>query len=172
MFARSCFLLLTALACNAAGHPQVIVLVIDGLRPDVIRPEMMPNLSRLKQEGVWCANAHSVFPTVTRVNSASISTGTVPSVHGIVSNSMWVDAVSAKPFDTSNYRNLTKLAEVSGGRTLPVKTLGELLEAAGIKFVAISSGSSSSGFLLNPTAPAGTGVLINGGLEEGKRAAY
>ena len=59
----------------------------------------MPNLARLKQAGVWCANGHSVFPTVTRVNSASIGSGTVPSVHGIVSNTMWVDAVSPKPFD-------------------------------------------------------------------------
>ena len=172
MWIRLCFFALVALTCSAADHPKIIVLVIDGLRPDVIRQEIMPNLARLKQAGVWCANGHSVFPTVTRVNSASIGSGTVPSVHGIVSNTMWVDAVSPTVFDTANYRNLTKLAEVSGGRTLPVKTLGEVLESAGIKFVAISSGSSGSGFLLNPTAPAGTGVLINSGLEEGKRAAF
>src|SRR5258706_1982468 len=176
-FAATAALVLIALAsplprANGAEHYKTIVLVIDGLRPDMLRPEIMPNLTRLKQDGVWCTNAHSVFPTVTRVNSASISSGTVPSVHGIVSNTMWVEAVSPKPFDTANYRNLVKLAEVCGGRTLPVKTLAEMLQLGGLTFVALSSGSSGSGYLLNPTVADGTGILINGGLEEGKRAAF
>ncbi len=157
---------------RAETRPLVIVLVIDGLRPDVIRPEIMPNLHRLKQEGIWFAKAHSVFPTVTRVNSASISTGTVPAEHGIVSNIMLVQGVSEKPFDTANYLNLVKLAEISGGRTLPVRTLAETLEGAGIRFVAISSGSTGGVFLLNPQAPSGNGVLINGSLVEGSRVAY
>src|SRR5689334_11815465 len=117
------FLMILCAAFAAAQKPRVVVLVIDGLRPDLIRPDIMPNLARLKSEGTWAANSHSVFPTVTRVNSSSISTGSWPSVHGIVGNSMWVDGVSQRPFDTSNYQNLVKLAEVSGGRTLPVTTL-------------------------------------------------
>lgn len=161
-----------AAALGAVPRPRVIVLVIDGLRPDMIRRDIMPNLARLKQEGAWCVNSHSVFPTVTRVNAASISTGASPSVHGIVSNSMWVDAVSPRPFDTANYQNLVKLTEVSGGRTLPVTTLAEVLEQAGIRFAALSSGSTGSAFLLNPTAMNGTGVLISPGLEEGKRVAF
>jgi predicted AlkP superfamily pyrophosphatase or phosphodiesterase len=164
--------LIALIAQGAEPKARVIVLVIDGLRPDMIRPDIMPNLSRLKAEGAWCANSHSVFPTVTRVNSASISTGSWPSVHGIVSNSMWVDAVSPRPFDTSNYQNLVKLAEVSGGRTLPVQTLAETLEAAGIRFVAMGSGSTGGTFLLNPMGPKGVGVLISPGFEEGKRSAY
>jgi predicted AlkP superfamily pyrophosphatase or phosphodiesterase len=157
---------------EAQTRPLVVVLVIDGLRPDMIRADIMPNLERLKREGVWFANAHSVFPTVTRVNSASISTGTAPSEHGIVSNTMLVEGVSPKPFDTSNYLNLVKLAEVSGGRTLPVRTMAESLEAGGIRFVAISSGSTGGAFLMNPQAPSGNGVLINGSLVEGSRVAF
>jgi predicted AlkP superfamily pyrophosphatase or phosphodiesterase len=150
----------------------VIVLVIDGLRPDLIRPDLMPNLHRLKAEGAWFEHAHSLFPTVTRVNSASISTGSGPSTHGITSNMMWVPAVSDQIFDTANYKNLVKLAEVSGGRTLPVQTIGELLEAKGIHFVAMGSGSTGATFLLNPQGPKGTGVLISPGFEDGTRAAY
>ncbi|HWY46886.1 MAG TPA: alkaline phosphatase family protein [Bryobacteraceae bacterium] len=150
----------------------LIILVIDGFRPDSISSDITPNLFRLKNEGVWCDNSHSVFPTVTRVNSASIATGTVPSVHGIISNSMYVEGVAAKPFDTADYKNLMKLAEVSGGRTLPVTTMAEALQAAGIPFVGISSGSTGGGFLINPMAPSGTGVLINGGFEDGRRVAY
>ncbi|HTA68735.1 MAG TPA: alkaline phosphatase family protein, partial [Bryobacteraceae bacterium] len=103
----------------------LIILVIDGFRPDSISSNVTPNIFRLKNEGVWCDNSHSVFPTVTRVNSASISTGTVPAVHGIVSNSMYVEGVAPKAFDVADYKNLMKLAEISGGRTLPVKTMAE-----------------------------------------------
>lgn len=162
----------SAVAQGAGTKPRVVVLVIDGLRPDMIVPGIMPNLAKLKQEGAWCANSHSVFPTVTRVNSASISTGSWPSMHGIVSNSMWVDAVSPKPFDTSNYQNLVKLAEVSGGRTLAVATLAEILEGRGIHFVGMGSGSTGGTFLLNPMAMKGNGILISPGFEDGKRVAY
>ncbi len=154
------------------ARSSVIVLVLDGLRPDMITPEIMPNLFRLRQEGVWCANAHSVFPTVTRVNAASISTGTVPAAHGIVSNTMYVEGVSPAPFDTANYQNLVKLAEISGGRAVAVPTLAETLEKAGVSFAALSSGSTGSGFLLNPMAPVGIGTLISGSLEEGRRVAF
>ena len=164
-----CFLMVRA---EAQDRPLVIVLVIDGFRPDLISNEVTPNLFRLKQEGTWGENAHSVFPTVTRVNASSISTGTVPSVHGIVSNSMYVEGVDSKPFDTANYRNLMKLAEISGGRTFPVTTLAEVLQDAGVPFAAVTSGSSGGGFLLDPMAPKGVGVVINGGFEDGHRAAF
>ncbi len=85
---------------------------------------------------------------------------------------MWVDAVSPRPFDTSNYQNLVKLAEVSSGRTLPVPTLAETLEGAGIRFVGMGSGSTGGTFLLNPMAIKGNGVLISSGLEDGKRVAF
>ncbi len=150
----------------------LIILVIDGFRPDSISNDITPNLFRLKNEGVWCDNSHSVFPTVTRVNSASISTGTVPAVHGIVSNTMYVEGVASKPFDTADYKNLVKLAEISGGRTLPVKTMAEALQEAGLTFVSISSGSSGGGFLMDPMGPSGTGFLINGGFEDGHRVAF
>ena len=154
------------------NRPSVIVLVVDGLRPDMITQEMMPNLFRLKKEGVWCSNSHSVFPTVTRVNAASISTGTVPAAHGIVSNTMYVEGVSPTPFDTANYQNLLKLAAVSNGRAVAVPTLAEVLEKAGVSFVGMSSGSTGSGFLLNPMAPTGVGTLISGSLEDGRRVAF
>jgi predicted AlkP superfamily pyrophosphatase or phosphodiesterase len=168
---RTTLLCAMAMALHAAP-PRVIVLVIDGLRPDLIRADLMPNLYRMKTEGAWFDHAHSMFPTVTRVNSASISTGSGPSTHGITSNTMWVEAVSDRPFDTANYQNLVKLAAVSGGRALPVPTLAELLEAKGVHFVAMGSGSTGASFLLNPQAPSGTGTLISPGFEDGKRAAF
>lgn len=158
----------------AIAHPRLIILlVIDGLRPDSITPEVMPNLARLKAEGTFYSQSHSVFPTVTRVNAAAISTGTLPNRNGIVANTMFVAGVNDRePFSTGDYRNLRKLAEISGGRLMQSPTLAEVVERAGLRFVALSSGSTGNAFLLNPTAPSGTGVLINGGFEPGTKVAF
>ncbi|MFX8852472.1 alkaline phosphatase family protein, partial [Acinetobacter baumannii] len=70
-----------------------LVVVLDGLRPDSITAEDTPTLYRLRTEGVWFENSHAVFPTVTRVNAASLGTGTYPARHGIMGNSIYVPAV-------------------------------------------------------------------------------
>src|SRR6266480_816648 len=106
----------------------ILIVVMDGLRPDSINREDTPTLFRLRQEGVSYINSHSVFPTVTRVNAAAISTGTYPNVNGLVSNSMFVPGVHpTRPFNTSDYRQLLKLKEVSGGRLLFARSLAERL---------------------------------------------
>ncbi len=151
----------------------ILVLIVDGLRPDSINSEDTPNLYRLRQEGVNYLNAHAVFPTVTRVNSAAISTGTYPGTNGLVSNSMFVPEVHpAQPFNTGDFRQLLKLAEVSGGNLLFAKSLGERLHERGLRFVAVSSGSTGNALLSNHLAPQGVGILVNGNFEPGKRVAY
>jgi hypothetical protein len=94
-------------------------MLVDGLRPDSINPQDTPTLDRLKREGVFYLNSHCVFPTVTRVNAASISTGSYPSRHGLVSNSMFYAGVYPnRAFNTGDWRELLKLAESSGGRLI------------------------------------------------------
>jgi len=146
---------------------------MDGLRPDSINREDTPTLFRLRQEGVSYVNSHSVFPTVTRVNAAAISTGTYPDVNGLVSNAMFVPGVHpTRPFNTSDHRQLLKLREVSGGHMLFARSLADRLVERGMHFVAISSGSTGSALLLNHRAPEGIGVLINGNFDPGRRVAY
>ena len=74
----------------------MIVFVVDGLRPDAITFDGTPTLARLRAEGVTFANSHSVFPTVTRVNAATLATGAQPGTSGIVGNQMYVHAVDSK----------------------------------------------------------------------------
>ena len=156
-----------------AGARLILVIVMDGLRPDSINREDTPTLFRLRQEGVSYINSHSVFPTVTRVNSAAISTGTYPDVNGLVSNSMFVAGVHPnRPFNTSDHRQLLKLREVSNGRLLFARSLAERLVERGIRFAAVSSGSTGSALLLNHRAPEGIGVLVNGKFDPGRRVAY
>ncbi|MCC6154276.1 MAG: alkaline phosphatase family protein [Candidatus Hydrogenedentes bacterium] len=140
----------------AADTPKAIVIVLDGLRPDYVTPELMPNLHALGQRGVVCANHHSVFPTVTRVNSSTFSTGSYPARHGIMGNTIYVPIVDKeKGFSTGDAANLMKLNDATGGKVLTAPTLGEILESAGMKIFVASSGSSGSSYLLNPHVKGG-----------------
>jgi predicted AlkP superfamily pyrophosphatase or phosphodiesterase len=151
----------------------ILVLVLDGLRPDAINLEDTPNLYRLRQEGSNYLNSHSVFPTVTRVNAPAIATGYYPNHHGIVSNSMYVPGVNlTQSFSTGNYTDLLKLKEVSDGKLVFVKTLAERLQEQGLNLSAVSSGSTGSALLLNPEALNGVGSLINGYFDPGKLLAF
>jgi predicted AlkP superfamily pyrophosphatase or phosphodiesterase len=150
-----------------------LVMVLDGLRPDAITPEDTPNLWRLRREGVDFPNSHAVFPTVTRVNATAIATGTYPDRNGILGNRIYVRAVDPiRAFPNDDHGNLLRLDEVTGGGMVLVKTLGEILAERGKRLAAVSSGSTGSALLLNPRAPKGVGVLINGYWEPGVRAAF
>lgn len=148
---------------TAAGYGRInVVFILDGLRPDSINVEDTPNIHRLREQGVNFVNSHAVVPTVTRVNSASLSTGAHPGTHGVVGNSMYVPEVkSTGAFSTDDANNLLDLGEQAGRVTLSA-TLGEMLEERGKKVVTIGSGSSGSSLLLNPEAQNGSaGVMVN-----------
>ena len=167
-----------ALACVIGGaHAQPatlhLVFVIDGLRPDSITEADTPTLYRLRREGVAFENTHSVFPTVTRVNSTSLATGMYPARHGIMGNSIYVPAVDPKrAFTNDDFQPLLKLDEATGGRMVTVPGIAEILAQRGSSMVAVSSGSTGSAILLTPKAPRGTGTVINGDFFPGTQVAY
>ena len=66
------------LPAEAQTPHNVIIFVADGLRYGSVEPGNMPNMARLKSEGVDFTNSHSLYPTVTTVNASAIATG-----HGI-----------------------------------------------------------------------------------------
>ena len=139
-----------------------LVFVVDGLRPDAINDADTPTLHRLRADGVSFAASHATFPTVTRVNAATLATGAHPRGHGILGNQMYVPAVEPRrAFSNDDWRNLVAVERATGG-VVGVPTLAERLAAAGGRLAAVSSGSTGSAFLLNPRAHAGVGVLVNG----------
>lgn len=145
--------LLAQAALQAAPETQVPVLLIvmDGLRPDYVTPERMPALFALARDGVWGEHHRSVFRSMTRVNSASISTGAYPGGHGLMGNSVYVPAADpAKRLNTSDAKNLMLIDEKTGGRLLTATTLAEHLQSNGLRFLVISSGSTGTTFLQNP----------------------
>src|SRR5882762_9975084 len=60
---------------SQAKPHNIIIFVADGLRYGSVEPGNMPNMYRLKTEGVDFTNSHSLFPTVTTVNASAIATG-------------------------------------------------------------------------------------------------
>lgn len=150
---------LAALVAACSGAPEAgeggesrtlqLVVVLDGLRPDYVVPDLMPRLDALAEAGIRFRHHHSVFPTVTRVNASSIVTGAYPESHGLLGNTIFSPAVDAtKGLDTSDRRQLVRF-EAAEGRLLDVPDLAQTLADAGKRFVAASAGSTGSAYLLN-----------------------
>ncbi|CAN5604664.1 alkaline phosphatase [soil metagenome] len=84
---------LTAQSAGASGAARgavtdhVIVISIDGLRPDAVTPVHARVLSRLMNEGAYAPAARTVSPSRTLPSHTSMLTGVPPSVHGITWNS-------------------------------------------------------------------------------------
>jgi predicted AlkP superfamily pyrophosphatase or phosphodiesterase len=148
------------LVLHAQQRPSTfLVIVVDGLRPDYVTPEVMPRLFTLAQGGVRFNNHHAVYPTVTRVNASSFVTGSYPETHGLLGNTIYVPAVDAtRGLDTGKRENLESVARAAGP-LLTAPTLAEILQRAGKRFLAVSSGSTGSSFLLNPTTPTGSAIV-------------
>jgi predicted AlkP superfamily pyrophosphatase or phosphodiesterase len=160
--ARSAWYVVIALVAGAAPAAQAphtqLVIVVDGLRPDYVTPEVMPRLFRLGQRGIVFNAHHSVFPTVTRVNSPSFVTGSYPETHGLMGNTIYIPGANAtKGLDTGDRANL-EAAERAEGRLLTAPTLGEILAPLGRKVLAVSSGSSGSAYLLNHSSANGATI--------------
>lgn len=62
---------------------RVLILSIDGLRPEAISLAPMPNLLALMQSSAYSLTAQTVYPSVTLVSHASMLTGLCPSKHGV-----------------------------------------------------------------------------------------
>lgn len=63
---------------------RCLVILADGLRPDVITPTHAPTLSALARDYTSAAHAATVRPSVTVAALASFATGVAPRTHGLV----------------------------------------------------------------------------------------
>jgi hypothetical protein len=129
-----------------------LLVVFDGLRPDMMRPDVTPNLLRFTAMGTRFAAARSVFPSETRVATASVSTGCHPRRHGLVANRLLHPLDERRTVDTGQWPAIRALEQEMGGPLLEVPTLADICAAAGRSFAVLSSGTSGQAFLLNPRA--------------------
>jgi len=77
-----------ALAQTQRPH-NVILFIPDGLRPGSVDPKIAPTFARIRDQGVRFVNSHSVFPTLTMVNSAAMGTGHFPGDMGNFANTVY-----------------------------------------------------------------------------------
>jgi predicted AlkP superfamily pyrophosphatase or phosphodiesterase len=86
--------LLSGLALTAslyAQHTPVLLISIDGLRPDYVLDAdahhlKIPNLRRMLVEGAYASGVRGVLPTVTYPSHTTLVTGVAPARHGVCSN--------------------------------------------------------------------------------------
>jgi predicted AlkP superfamily pyrophosphatase or phosphodiesterase len=132
------------------SDPNLRVLVIgaDGLRPDLVDRELMPNLAKLEENGVRFTDHHAAYPSHTRVNSSTFSTGRTPGQHGIVANTMIVPgATDDHIVDTGNYQHLDAMGERDSIGTQLTESLSDILVRHGHRVAVAGNGSSGSNVL-------------------------
>ena len=139
--------------------PKALIVIIDGLRPEYVTQEIMPRLNAFAAQGYTGLAHHAVYPTVTRVNSSSISTGSYPQTHGLTGNSMYIPSVANRVLSTGAKSDLELIESALDGKLLTTPTLAEIIEQHGMRVFAASSGSSGSGYLMNYRP--GSGGLIH-----------
>jgi predicted AlkP superfamily pyrophosphatase or phosphodiesterase len=76
------------LGASVRGRKKVVLVVIDGLRPDTITPDRMPALSGLLRRGWRALAATTVRPSVTVAALTSLATGVSPERHGLCNASL------------------------------------------------------------------------------------
>ncbi len=103
-----------AAAPAPARATNVMVVSIDGLRPDAIERVGARNLQRLMREGAWSLRAETILPSKTLPSHTSMLTGVTPAVHGITWNE----------------------DEVGDAGTVGVPTIFDLAEAQGLQTAA------------------------------------
>ncbi len=126
-----CLILLLVLAPTAlaGGHAKYFILVVwDGMRPDFVTPELTPTLYALRQQGVWFANHHPVYPSSTEVNGTALATGDYPEHNHVIANNEYhpeIDPLQAVPMQSLD--SVRRGDEATGGKYIAVPTLAERL---------------------------------------------
>jgi arylsulfatase A-like enzyme len=77
-------------AQDAPKRRNAIIFVADGLRHGSVNPTDTPALYKIRTEGVYFANSHSVFPSQTMPNAAAIATGHYPGDTGQFANQLYI----------------------------------------------------------------------------------
>jgi len=131
---------------------RVVMVALDGLRPDMVDARTTPHLHALAAAGTRFAHARSVFPSETRVATPSLITGCRPGRHGMVANTLFDAAVAPdRLLRTKLVEDVRALAQ-GGESPLQRPSLAERLAPAGLSFALVSAGTAGAARLLHPAA--------------------
>ncbi len=132
-----------------ARSRRAVFVCCDGLGRDWVRSDSTPVLHDIARTSLWCAEHSAVFPSVTRVSAASVSTGCFPARHGLHGNRMGLiegEKIVVRDVGSPDFR--THMRRATGG-TLLVPSLAERAADAG-GFIAFSNVSPGAAYFLDP----------------------
>jgi len=94
LLALAAILLVAAAAQNAPQAPLLVMISVDGMRPDYVTSAdahgaKIPNLRRFLKEGTYAEGVQGVIPTVTYPSHTTLVTGVWPAKHGILANTVF-----------------------------------------------------------------------------------
>jgi len=95
-----------------------ILVVCDGLRPDLVTQQNMPNLFAIEREGVRFDRHHSLYPTLTMVNAGGLSTGAQPGLAGVLGNTMYFKPVAGSELSPALAGLIAKPVALEGPKIL------------------------------------------------------
>jgi len=147
---------------NPSTRNRVLIVTFDGLRPDMVDPAIMPNLTAFAERGVRMAGSRAVFPTETRVNQASLVTGCWPERHGIVANVFRdPDAGLDGLTNSGDDDDLLALMGALDGKLVDVPVLGEILADHDRTLAVVGSGTAGGTRILHHRAEALDGFRLS-----------
>jgi len=97
---------------SASLTRNVVLVSIDGLRPDAIARFRAPTLQRLLVEGSYSLSARTIMPSTTLPSHTSMLSGEPPDEHGV----FWNNVTSAK-VDVVDFPTVFSVAREHGYRT-------------------------------------------------------
>jgi arylsulfatase A-like enzyme len=123
---------------------RVVALVLDGLRRDMISAALTPNLVRHARQAERFAAHRSVFPSATRVVSASFATGCYPGRHELQGNSLALIENDRLVAHDAGHPDFLQHKRRVTGCSLAVPTLAERLKDHGgaILYSKVSPGAA------------------------------
>ena len=132
----------------AGQMPHVVIVVWDGMRPDLATPENAPTLCKLAQEGVTFHNHHAVYLSATHVNGTAIETGMYPEHNGLIANYDYRPGIEKGKFVSTDQAKVIDQGDaISHGKYLAVPTIAELVRRSGGRTAVASA--KTVGFLLD-----------------------
>ena len=131
--------------------PQISRFVFDGLRRDLVTPASTPTLHAFLQQQSDCPEARSVFPSMTRVNSAAVASGCVPGVSGLVANQVFdANVFPDRLVHTGKIEHVDAAMAAYGNRFVEPDGLGDILTRHGLKLSVLTTASGGTTRMLNP----------------------
>src|SRR5262245_50572006 len=123
---------------------RVVVVVLDGLRRDLIAEPHMPALRGFARRSRTFGAHRSMFPSATRVVSASFATGCTPARHELVGNTLALLEDGRLVYHDAGHPDFLQHKRRVTGRSLATPTLAEHLAPRGgmVLFSNVSPGAA------------------------------